>query len=120
MYSVASHLALCPHLTHIVLPFASDLVLRNISQSPRLQLFQNVYRSTKAVGVYAFLSVVGEGVGLPSFGPWTIMSKDCETKYNIPHYHEFSMSFGIGFGVGGKGSSVRDVEHTSCGVGREE
>jgi hypothetical protein len=43
-YSVASHLVSCPNLTHVILPFASDLVLQNISQSPRLVLFQNVYR----------------------------------------------------------------------------
>jgi hypothetical protein len=42
--SVASHLVSCPNLTHVILPFASDLVLQNISQSPRLVLFQNVYR----------------------------------------------------------------------------
>jgi hypothetical protein len=42
--SVTSHLVSCPNLTHVILPFASDLVLQNISQSPRLVLFQNVYR----------------------------------------------------------------------------
>ena len=44
--TVSSHLVLCPALTHLVLPFASDQILTNISCSRTLKLFQNVYRST--------------------------------------------------------------------------
>ncbi len=47
------------------------------------------------------------------------MSKDCETKYNIPHYNLFSMSFGIGFGEDGKGSSVRDAGWGERSSGRK-
>ena len=42
---VAGRLALCPRLTTIVLPFASDLVLAAVSECPNLSMFQNVYRS---------------------------------------------------------------------------
>ena len=42
---VAGRLALCPSLTTIVLPFASDLVLAAVSECPNLSMFQNVYRS---------------------------------------------------------------------------
>ena len=42
---VAGRLALCPRLTTIVLPFASDLVLAAVSECPNLSIFQNVYRS---------------------------------------------------------------------------
>ena len=41
---VAGRLALCPRLTTIVLPFASDLVLAAVSECPNLSIFQNVYR----------------------------------------------------------------------------
>ena len=44
--AVSTHLAACPALTTLILPFASDQILAAVSHAPKLKLFQNVYRST--------------------------------------------------------------------------
>ena len=43
---LSSHLSLCPSLTHLVLPFASDSLLAQLSHSSSLRVFRNIYRST--------------------------------------------------------------------------
>ena len=43
---LSKHLSECPSLTQIILPFASDLILSNISASHSIKMFQNIYRST--------------------------------------------------------------------------
>merc|ERR1719319_1401557 len=43
---LSSLLSSLPSLTHLVLPFASDQLLANLSSCPALATFQNVYRST--------------------------------------------------------------------------
>merc|ERR1719509_155338 len=44
--SLSSLLSSLPSLAHLVLPFASDQLLANLSSCPALATFQNVYRST--------------------------------------------------------------------------
>lgn len=69
---VATHLATCPSLTTLVLPFASDQILAAVSQAGRLKLFQNVYRST----------VTEEGIKALSQGPCRLTLTDVVLSLN--------------------------------------